>query len=216
VLCDAVSYYYQNRTPNSMALNFTVERQLGSNTVVSASYIGSLGHHLLTVVEAIPGNPALCLSLSQPQNVSPGTPACGPFGGNLVYTRADGAVVNGTRNLAGFPNTIGTDGYFKNMGNSNYNALDLTLKHTSGRLTLLASYTYGKSLDWSSNLQEQVNPFNYRAEYGVSDFDIKQNFVFSYNYQLAFDKLLRRRPPWTDDPLLRNPYGSPHHAHADI
>jgi len=107
-------------------------------------------------------------------------------------------VVNGTRNLAGFPNTIGTNAWFKNMGNSNYNALDLTLKHTSGRLTLLASYTYGKSLDQSSNLQEQVNPFNYRAEYGISAFDIKHNLVVSYNYGLPFEKLFRSRSRWTE------------------
>jgi hypothetical protein len=194
----AVSYFYKNKTPYSMALNLTVERQVSSKTVASASYVGSLGRHLLTVVEANPGNPALCLSLSQPQDVMPGTPTCGPFGENLVYTRADGTVVDGTRNLAGFPNTIGTNAWFKNVGNSNYNALDLTLKHTSGRLTLLASYTYGKSLDDSSNLQEQVNPFNYRAEYGISAYDIKHNFVVSYNYELPVEKLLRWNKGWTE------------------
>ncbi len=185
----AVSYFHKNPTPYSMALNFTVERQITANTVVSAGYVGSLGRHLMTVVEANPGNPALCLSLSQPQDVAPGSPTCGPFGENLVYTRADGTVVNGTRNLAGFPNSIGTNAWFKNMGNSNYDALDLTLKHTSGRLTMLASYTYGKSLDESSNLQEQVNPFNYRAEYGISAYDIEHNFVLSYNYELPTEKL---------------------------
>jgi hypothetical protein len=185
----AVSYFYQNKTPYSMGLNFTVERQIAANTVASASYVGSLGRHLMTVVEANPGNPALCLSLSQPQDVAPGSPTCGPFGENLVYTRADGTVVNGTRDLAGFANTIGTDAWFRNMGNSNYNALDLTLKHTSGGLTLLASYTYGKSLDDSSNLQEQVNPFNYGAEYGISAFDIEHNFVLSYDYTLPIDKV---------------------------
>jgi hypothetical protein len=185
----AVSYFDQNKTPYSMALNFTVERQITANTVASAGYVGSLGRHLMTVVEANPGNPALCLSLSQPQDVASGTPTCGPFGENLVYTRANGTVVNGTRNLAGFPNTIGTNAWFKNMGTSNYNALDLTLKHKSGRLTLLASYTYGKSLDWSSNLQEQVNPFNYRADYGISTFDIKHNFVVSYDYEFPLEKI---------------------------
>ena len=194
----AVSYYYQNWTPYSMGLNFTVERQITSNTVASVGYVGSLGRHLLTVVEANPGDPALCLSLSQPQDVAPGSPTCGPFGENLVYTRANRTVVNGTRNLAGFPNTIGTDAWFKNMGNSNYNALDATLKHTSGGLTLLASYTYEKSLDWSSNLQEQVNPFNYRAEYGISAFDIQQDFVLSYNYQLPLDKLVHSNARLTE------------------
>lgn len=101
--------------------------------------------------------------------------------------------MNGTRNLAGFPNSIGTNAWFKNIGNSNYNALDLTLKQTSGRLTMLASYTYGKSLDDSSNLQEQVNPFNYRAEYGISAYDIKHNFVLSYSYELPVEKLFHSR-----------------------
>ena len=70
--------------------------------------------------------------------------------------RANGTVVHGTR--APYSNAIGSDGYFAAMGNSNYNALQLTLKRTKGPLTLLASYSFSKSLDWSSNLQEQVNP----------------------------------------------------------
>jgi hypothetical protein len=57
------------------------------------------------------------LSLSQPQDVAPGTPTCGPFGENGIYTRANGTIVNGTR--APFSNAIGSDGYFANMGNSN-------------------------------------------------------------------------------------------------
>jgi len=79
------------------------------------------------------------------------------------------------------------------MGNSNYKALQLTLKRTKGALTLLASYSYSKSRDWSSNLQEQVNPYNYRQEYGVSAFDIKHNFVASYDYELPFEKLFAAR-----------------------
>ena len=81
----AVSYFYKNPTPYSMALNLTVERQITANTTASAGYVGSLGRHLMTVVEANPGNPALCLSLSGPQDVAPGSPTCGPFGENLVY-----------------------------------------------------------------------------------------------------------------------------------
>jgi hypothetical protein len=99
--------------------------------------------------------------------------------------------VTGTR--APFSNAIGSDGYFANMGNSNYNALQLTLRRTKGPLTLLASYSFSKSLDWSSNLQEQVDPYDYRREYGPSAFDIKHNFVVSYNYELPFEQLLGSR-----------------------
>jgi hypothetical protein len=73
------------------------------------------------------------------------------FGENLVYRRADGTIVNGTRSP--YPNTIGTDAVYQNMGNANYNSLQASLKRTAGRLTLLASYTYGKSMDWASSIQ---------------------------------------------------------------
>jgi hypothetical protein len=192
----AGSVWYQNKTPYTMLLNFSVQRQIGSNTLASASYIGSESRHLLTVVGANPGNPALCLSLSQTQEVAPGSPTCGPFLENNVFTRPDGTVVNGARGP--FPNTIGTDAWYKNMGSAKYNALQLTLKRTSGPLSLLASYTYGKSMDLSSSIQEQVNPYNYREEYAPSAFDIKHNFVVSYNYELPFAKLSGTENRMTD------------------
>jgi hypothetical protein len=184
----AGSVYYKNKTPYTMSANLTIERQLGSNILFSIGYIGSLSRHLLAVHDVNPGNPALCLSLSQPQDVLPGTPTCGPFGENNVYTRADGTIVNGTR--FPYPNTIGTNAVYQNMGNANYNSLQAFLKRTAGRFTFLASYTYGKSMDWASSIQEQVNPFDFRKEYAISAFDLKHNFVFSYNYELPFDKFL--------------------------
>jgi hypothetical protein len=192
----AGSVWYQNKTPYTMSLNFSVERQVGANMLATVSYIGSEGRHLLTVVGANPGIPSLCLSLSQPQDVAPGSPTCGPFLENNVFTRADGTIVSGTRGP--FPNTIGTDAWYKNMGNANYNALQFTLKRTTGPLTLLASYTYGKSLDQSSSIQEQVYPYNYREEYAPSAFDIKHNFVVSYNYELPFAKLTGKANRLTD------------------
>jgi hypothetical protein len=191
----AGSVWYRNKTPYTMSFNITIERQVGSKMVASASYVSSLSRHLLTVHGANPGVPALCLSLSQPQDVAPGTPTCGPFGENGVYTRRDGTIVNGTR--APFPNTIGTDAYYENMGNANYNGLELTLKRSAGPLSFLASYTYSKSLDESSSIQEQVDPHSFRKTYGISAFDITRNLVFSYNYNLPFEKLFRTASRWS-------------------
>jgi len=185
----AGSVFRGNKTPYTMSANLIIERQLTSNMLLSVGYTGSLSRHLLAVHSVSPGNPALCLSLSHPQNVAPGTLTCGPFGENLVYTRTDGTIVNGTRSP--YPNTIGTDAVYQNMGNSNYNSLQTSLKRTAGRFTFLASYTFGKSMDWASSIQEQVNPFDFRKEYAISAFDLKHNFVFSYNYELPFDKLFR-------------------------
>src|SRR3984893_6077492 len=183
----AGSVYRYNKTPYTMSANLTIERQLGANMLLSVGYTGSLSRHLLAVHSVSPGNPALCLSLSQPQEVAPGSPTCGPFGENLVYTRADGTSGNGTRST--YRHTIGTDAVYQNMGNSNYNSLQASLKRTAGHLTLLASYTYGKSMDWASSIQEQVNPFDFRKEYAISAFDLKHNLVLSYHGDLPFDKL---------------------------
>jgi hypothetical protein len=82
---------------------------------------------------------------------------CGPFGEKLVYTRANGTVVNGTR--AAYPNSIGTDAVYQNMGNANYNSLQTSLRRTAGRLTFLASYTYSKSMDWASAFKSRSIPW---------------------------------------------------------
>jgi hypothetical protein len=184
----AGSVYYKNKTGYAMQYNFIVDRQISSNSLLSIGYIGSLGRHLLTVHGANPGNPALCLSLSQTSEVAPGSPTCGPFEENLVFTRADGTVVNGTRSP--FPNQIGTDAYYQNMGNSEYNGLEVTFTRTTGPLTFLASYTYSKSYDQTSNIQEQVDPYDYHRLDGISAFDLKHNFVVSYNYDLPLAHFL--------------------------
>jgi hypothetical protein len=183
----AGSVYYKNKTGYAIQYNLTIDRQIGANGLLSVGYIGSLGRHLLTVRSANPGNPALCLSLSQPSEVAPGSPTCGPFEENLVFTRANGTVVNGTRGP--FSNQIGTDAYYQNMGNSEYNALEVTFKHTTGPLSFLASYTYSKSYDQTSSIQEQVDPYNFHALDSVSAFDMKHDFVISYNYDLPVNRL---------------------------
>jgi hypothetical protein len=181
------AYFPRNQTPYSENYFVSFQRQLGTNTVFDASYIGSQGHHLLVLLAANPGDPGLCLSLSQPSAVAPGTPTCGPFGENLVYTRNTGQVVTGTR--APFGNNFGTDVYFDAMGNSAYNALQVSLRHNGRGLSILGSYTYGKSLDQSSNLGEQVYPYNYELSRAPSSFDIRNNFVASFSYNLPFGKL---------------------------
>ncbi len=183
----AGSVWYKNKTGYSMQYDLSIDRQIGANSLFSMGYIGSVGRHELTVRSANPGNPALCMSLSQPQDVAPGSPTCGPFEENLVFTRANGQVVNGTRSP--FPNQIGTDAYYDNMGNSDYNALELTFKRTTGPLTLLASYTYSKAYGQTSSIQEQVDPYNYHALDAPLAFDMKHNFVVSYNYDLPVDRL---------------------------
>ena len=124
-----------------------------------------------------PGNPALCLSLSKSSEVMFGTLTCGAGGEDTVYYPVGGGVVNGTRQQLG-PN-FGSNALQSNIGHANYNALQLSARHTAGRLEFDAAYTFSKSMDLSSNIGEEVNPFNPALSYAISAFDVKHNFVVS-------------------------------------
>ncbi|MFZ1938231.1 MAG: carboxypeptidase regulatory-like domain-containing protein [Terracidiphilus sp.] len=181
-------YDVHNRVPYTEEWMLSVERQAGPNTVLSASYIGTASHRQRVLVEPNPGNPALCLSLSQPSEVQPGTLTCGAGGEDTVYYPIGGGQVNGTRGPLGA--NFGSNALQSTIGNANYNALELSARHTSGRLEFSAAYTYSKSLDQSSNIGEEVNPFNPSLSYALSSFDVANNFVLSYEYQLPIDRLM--------------------------
>ena len=188
-------YAATNRIPYVEEYMLSLERQLGTNTVLSASYVGTQSHRLLVMEEANAGDPLRCLRLSQPSDVSPTSPTCGPFGESNVFTTASHKVIDGTRGPLGF--NFGSDTNQTTIGKSNYNALQLSLRHSSGRLELSAGYTYGKSLDESSNLGEEVNPINPALSYALSSFDVRHNFVISYNYRIPLESLLRMANRWT-------------------
>ena len=80
--------------------------------------------------------------------------------------------------------------YQKTIGWSNYNALEVTVKHHAGAGELLAAYTYSKSLDNSSSLSEEVNPIEPGISKAISAFDIRHNFALSYVTPLPLQRLL--------------------------
>jgi hypothetical protein len=182
-------YDIRNHTPYTEQWSLSVERQAGPKTVLDASYVGSATHRQRVLVAENTGNPTLCLSLSQPSEVMLGTVTCGAFGEDTTYFPSAGGVVNGTRQQLG-PN-FGSNALQSNIGHANYNALQLSARHTAGRLEFDAAYTFSKSMDLSSNIGEEVNPFNHALSYAISAFDVKHNFVVSYDYQLPFDQLFR-------------------------
>jgi hypothetical protein len=189
------AYPVSNRIAYTEQYMFSIERQLGNNTLLSANYVGNQSHRLLVLLESNPGNPTLCLGLSQTNQVASGSATCGPFGESNIYTTASGRTVNGTRGPLG--SNFGSDTNQSTIGNSNYNALELSLRHTSKALQLFASYTYSKSIDQSSNVGEEVNPINPALSRALSAFDVTQNFVVSYAYELPLDRLFGASNRWT-------------------
>jgi hypothetical protein len=127
-----------------------------------------------------------------------------------VYTTAGGQVINGTRAPLG--PAFGSDGWFINMANSNYNALQTTMRYASGRTEFLAGYTFSKSIDNSSGATDQINPVNYRLSRGLSNFNMTHNVVASYGYELPFDKVFganRFSSGWQLSGIVRLATGQP-------
>jgi hypothetical protein len=180
-----------NTYPYNENYFLSIERQLTGNTVLSFSYVGSQAHHLILVHSNNPGDPALCLRLSQQSAVMPGTATCGPFAEDATYITAGGQTINGTRGPFGGP-AFSNNGWEDSIGNSSYNSFQANVRHAGNGFTLQVGYTYSKSIDQGSSLADIANPFNFRATRALSAFDLKHNLVASYEYQLPFEKLFHR------------------------
>jgi Carboxypeptidase regulatory-like domain/TonB dependent receptor len=188
-------YPTSNRIPYTEEYMLSIQRQLGGSTVLSVNYVGTQAHRLPVLIENNPGNPALCLQLSNPANLAPNQAPCGPFGEDNVYVTSTNQTINGTR--APFSSNFGSNTNQATIGNSNYNALQVTLHHNSRRLEVLAGYSFSKSLDQSSSLGEEVNPIDPALSKAISAFDVKHNFVVSYTYEIPIERVFRAENRWT-------------------
>ena len=187
-------YYFDNDVPYTRNYMFSIDRQLGVGLVMTLSYVGSQGRNILVVQPTNPGDPALCLSVSQESQVAPGSATCGPFSENGVFTRADGTVINGTRPYAPDFGSITAQ---RTIGRSLYNAFEADLRYNGPHGGFLFGYTLAKSMDTSSFMGEQLNPVDPGATWAPSAFDVRHNFIASYNYDLPFERLFRAENGWT-------------------
>ena len=166
----------------------SIQRQINARSLLTVSYVGNQGHRIPAVVSANPGNPALCISL----------PGCGPFGEDTTYLSPTGQTINGTRSgqtsgpLVGSGENYGENTNDRTIANSNYNALESTLRYRHGGTQVLLSYTYAKSIDQGSNIGEQLDPFNPRQSRTISAWDEKHSFVASYTLALPVERLVRK------------------------
>jgi hypothetical protein len=185
------AFYNKNKLPYAENYELSIQRQITPSDLITVSYVGTQGHHLLSSQSANPGIPSLCLALA--------AAGCGPGGENDIYT-LNGVTTAGTRGpfSAPYRNTpvdgnyvvpFGNDSYFITIGNSVYNSAQINYRHTSHRSQILLGYTFSKSLDDASGYGEQINPYDPKLSRGLSAFDSTNNFVMSYSYDLPFDKL---------------------------
>lgn len=195
----AGAFATNNVLPYQETTNFSIERQLGRSTILTLSYVGTFGHHLLENTMPNPGNRALCLQIRQVLGPANG---CGPYGEEAIYHYPDGQTIYGTepysvtsgRELNHNPPELdfGDVTLISTIGNSTYNALEVTVSKRAGPLQFLAAYTWSKSLDEGSCIYCAIgtlNPYNNSLSEGLSTFDLTDNFTVSYAYNLPFQKL---------------------------
>ncbi len=177
--------------PVTYNYNLTVQHQFPRGWLGSIGYVGSQSRHGTETVELNPAiyYPGSTLSTDQRRAYN-GLPL------GTVPTTANaktqfGSIGQGTQDLI-----------------ANYNSLQATLQQRMRTLTLLANYTYSKSLDDVPNGQgnagvaaqslstlPSTNILRHQWDYGPSDFDHRQIFTLSYVWDLptlAHSNLLMR------------------------
>ncbi len=103
------------------------------------------------------------------------------------------------------------------QANSIYHSLQARLQQrmTAG-LSLLASYTWSKSIDDSSNFFSSAgdpnfpqNSYNLRAERGLSNFDVRQRFSIAMSYDIPLARGHRWLGGWQTNGILSFQSGRP-------
>ena len=177
--------------------SLSVEHEFSGNNLLSVGYVGTLGHHLglsggrnLNQVSTGLGTenvPALA-----------GQSGCDAQGNCNVQN----ALINQEQSPIFFVPFRGysTITYFETTENSNYNALQAKLRHTTSHgLTLQGSYTWSHTLDAppGGGIGYYSDPSRW---YGTSSLNISNMLVLNYVYELPFFK-------HTSSATLRNALG---------
>jgi hypothetical protein len=133
--------------------NFTIERLIAGNTTATATYVGNAGRHLRI------GWP-LNQAIPGPGPLNPRRPLFVRYGLTQGITDAS------------------------NMGSNSYQALQTKLtKRFSAGISLLATYTYSKTIDTTGGLM-----LNGRLNRGPSDFDRTHVGTLGLNAELPFGR----------------------------
>jgi len=206
-LASVQAAWTHNKVETEQQWNLSIQREIPGFAILTLGYVGNEGHHLLGLTEANPGNAQICLSVSQLSQVAPGSPVCGPGSEDQIFTKTDGTMVYGTRPysvtsgraLSQGTLDFGNFPWIETWHNSKYNAAQVSLQRDTGSLRFLAAYTWSKIIDDGSGWNDSwMNPYNHRQTRAISAYDVPQNFVVSYTYDLPVGKLLHSNSRWVN------------------
>ena len=183
---NAVQFAADTKLPMVHEFDAEFERQIATNTVVSVSYIGSLGRRLPRFVDSNLAAPTLSTTYTVTQGSGTVT---SPFVNQAFIGQTF------TEPFFGVPSTLtGTKrpnsayGALTNISDSvdsSYNSLVIGLNRRFYKTFQIQSfYTYSRTFDYGQSSQtftatnNVLNPFDLSAEYGRSNFDIRHRFTF--------------------------------------
>jgi Carboxypeptidase regulatory-like domain/TonB-dependent Receptor Plug Domain len=187
-----------------------IQHDLGRGTVATLSYVGSAGVHLtraytLNEIAPVPASqnpygpgqvitPDDCASVAigadgqatATANVDAGNTVTmtGGWANNLAV--ACGNNPNFYRPYLGWASIGRKD----QTATSNYNGLEVSVRHNIGGLELNGAYTYSHSIDDSSSGNDAglINAYNLNAYRASSNFDQRHTVTLAYVYDLPFFK----------------------------
>lgn len=165
-------------SPNNWNLPYTqmysldYQYQLTPKTMIDIGYYGSLGRHLMGVVDVNMPHIGDFLNAG----------ISAPFVGNFTNLE----LLNLVRPYKGYD----AINLFMPVFTSNYNSLQVQFqKHFTGNSMVTANYTWSKNLTTASNDYRAAQyTYDLNAEYGPADFDRRHVFTGSYVYTLPFYK----------------------------
>jgi outer membrane receptor protein involved in Fe transport len=164
------------RVPMVHEFDLEVEREIAKNTVVSVSYVGSLGRHLPRFVDT---------NLAPPTLTTTYKVVGGPFDGKQFSVPFFGvpSTLTGTKRPN---NTVQAITDISYSVNSNYNAMVVALNRRFYRsFQIQSAFTWSRANDFGQASQtftatnNVLNPFDLGAEYSRSNFDIRDRFSFA-------------------------------------
>ncbi len=153
--------------PRVANFSIGIQRDIGFNTVVDLSYVGSMGRHLLYARNI---NPIPMYARFDPANRDP-TTTSSPLPDNFLRPYLG----LGDINVRSFG------------GNSNYNSLQLAASRRMAHgIQFGVSYTFSKSLGIGEGDFDSMSPyFPIRSRnYGLLPFDRTNMFVINYTYRI--------------------------------
>ncbi len=192
--------YHNNKAPEYLMANLSLQREVAKGTVVTAGYVWSHGLYLQTSLDQNPTTPTIDANgvyhFASLQNVA----------GKLTLVGNPRA----NPNLANFPEST-------NIAASMYNALQVDVnRRFSGLFSVQGGYVYSVCRDNGGNYLGLnyggggafENPYNTKIDWGFCTFDIRNNFHVNAILAAPF-KGNRLVEGWQLTPILTASAGLP-------